>query len=246
MERSLRVYRRSWMIIFSGFFEPVFYLLSFGNGLGALVGNVLGPDGQPITYPAFIAPALLASSAMNGAVYDSTVNVFFKMKESKLYEGMLATSLGPLDVALGEISWALSRGGMYATGFVAVMLAMGLVHSWWALLLLPAALLIAFAFGSVGMAVTTFMKSWQDLDLVNLAMLPMFLFSGTFFSIDVYPTPLQWFVRALPLHHAIELLRGLSLGILDGSMIGHVLYFVAMVGLGVSMTVKQLGKLLLK
>ncbi|MBW4096314.1 MAG: ABC transporter, partial [Acidobacteria bacterium] len=81
-----------------GFIEPVLYLLSMGIGLGALVGTVHGPGGAPISYAAFIAPALLATSAMNGAVYDSTMNVFFKMNYAKLYQGMLYTSLGPLDV----------------------------------------------------------------------------------------------------------------------------------------------------
>ncbi|MEO7260719.1 MAG: ABC transporter, partial [Jatrophihabitantaceae bacterium] len=84
MERSALVYRRAWLIIVSGFFEPLFYLLSFGAGLGALVGGVSGPHGQPLTYAQFIAPALLASSAMNGALADSMMNVFFKLKFAKL------------------------------------------------------------------------------------------------------------------------------------------------------------------
>ncbi|MDT4951150.1 MAG: lipooligosaccharide transport system permease protein, partial [Pseudonocardiales bacterium] len=173
LERAFKVYRRSWMLIFSGFFEPLFYLFALGTGLHKLVGTVIGPGGHPITYTAFIAPALLASSAMNGAVYDSTMNVFFKLKHAKLYDAMLATSLGPLDVAIGEIAWALIRGGLYAAGFLVVMAVMGLTVSWWALAMLPACLLIAFAFGAVGMAVTSYMKSWQDLDLVQVAVLPM-------------------------------------------------------------------------
>ena len=89
------VYRRIWVLIVSGFFEPVFYLLSLGVGVGALVGTVAGPDGQPIDYTAFVAPALLAASAMNGAIYDSTFNVFFKLKYAKMYDAMLATPLRP-------------------------------------------------------------------------------------------------------------------------------------------------------
>ena len=143
LERSALVYRRAWVVIFSGFFEPLFYLLSFGAGLGALVGGVSGPNGQPLSYAQYIAPALLASSAMNGAIADSTMNVFYKLKYAKLYDGMLATSLGPMDIALGEIGWALGRAGLYAAGFVIVMLAMRLLLSPWALLLVPAALLIA-------------------------------------------------------------------------------------------------------
>jgi hypothetical protein len=93
LERNLRVYRRSWMIIVSGFFEPVFFLFALGQGLGALVGTVDAGAG-PVSYAAYIAPGLLATSAMNGAIYDSTVNVYFKMRYAKLYDAMLATALG--------------------------------------------------------------------------------------------------------------------------------------------------------
>ncbi|WP_228389146.1 ABC transporter permease [Cumulibacter manganitolerans] len=246
MERSLRVTKSSWIIVLSGFFEPLFYLLSFGIGIGGLVGDVTGPGGRPIAYAAFIAPALLATSAMNGAIYDSTNNVFFKLKHLKLYDSMLATPLGPLDVALGEMGWALSRGGLYAASFTIVMLVMGLLTSWWAALLMPACVLIAFGFAAVGMGITTFMKSWQDLDLVNLAIMPMFLFSGTFFSLDVYPEPVQWLVRALPLHHGVELLRGLAVGFVDLSMAGHVAYFVVMSLIGIWVTVRRLDRLLMR
>jgi lipooligosaccharide transport system permease protein len=245
LERAFRVYRRGWMVIFSGFFEPLFYLFALGTGLHKLVGTVVGPGGQPISYTAFIAPALLASSAMNGAVYDSTMNVFFKMKYAKLYDSMLATSLGPLDIAMGEIGWALIRGGMYSAGFMIVMLLMGLAASWWALLMLPAALLIAFAFGAVGMAVTSYLKSFQDMDLVQLVVLPMFLFSGTFYSLSVYPPWLRIVVECLPLQHGIELLRGLNAGALSVGMLGHAAYFVVMAGVGLVVAARRLGTLLL-
>jgi lipooligosaccharide transport system permease protein len=246
LERAFRVYRRSWMVIFSGFFEPLFYLFSLGTGLHKLVGTVLGPGGHVLSYTAFIAPALLASSAMNGAVYDSTMNVYFKLKYAKLYDAMLATSMGPLDVALGEISWALIRGGLYSAGFMIVMFAMGLTASWWALAMLPAALLIAFGFGALGMAATTYMRSFQDLDIVQVAILPMFLFSGTFYGLSVYPAWLRLVVECLPLHHGIALVRGLNAGVLDWAMAGHVAYFVAMVAIGLVITTRRLDKLLLK
>jgi lipooligosaccharide transport system permease protein len=246
MERSVLVYRRAWLIIVSGFFEPLFYLLSFGAGLGSLVGGVTGPHGQPLTYAQYIAPALLASSAMNGAIADSTMNVFFKLKYAKLYDGMLATSLGTMDVALGEISWALTRGGLYAVGFVLVMLAMGLILSPWALLLVPAALLIAFGFAAVGMAVTTYLRSWQDLEVVTLFTLPMFLFSGTFYSLNAYPAWLRIVVECLPLHHGVALLRALAYGDINAGLSVHVCYFLLMAGVGLTLTTRRLGTLLMK
>jgi lipooligosaccharide transport system permease protein len=245
LERAFRVYSKAWLLILTGFFEPLFYLFALGTGLKGLVGVVIGPGGHPISYTAFIAPALLASSAMNGAIYDSTMNVFFKMKYAKLYDAMLATSLGPLDVAIGEISWALIRGGLYSAGFLLVMVIMGLTASAWAWLLLPASLLIAFGFAAVGMAVTSYLKSFQDLDLVQLAVLPMFLFSGTFYGLSVYPRWLQIVIECLPLNQGIELLRKLNAGVFDWSLLGHVGYLLVMAAVGLTVTARRLDTLLL-
>src|SRR5215472_19049404 len=91
IERHARAYCHAWVMLVSGFFEPMFYLLSIGVGLGKLVGSVAGPGGHPISFASFVAPALLASSAMNGALFDSTFNVFFRLKYAKLYDAALAT-----------------------------------------------------------------------------------------------------------------------------------------------------------
>ncbi len=236
----------NYAVMISGFVEPVLYLVAMGIGLGSLIGTVAGPGGEQIGYANYIAPALLAVSAMNGAVYDSTMNVFFKLNYAKLYEGMLATSLGPLDVALGEILLALLRGAMYATGFTAVMAAMGLVASPWALLMIPAAVVVAFGFASFGMAITSYMKTFQQLDWVNFVMLPMFLFSATFYPLSVYPQGIQWVIQALPLWHGVEMMRQLSVGMLTWSTAGHLLYFVVMIGLGLVVTTGRLRSLFLK
>lgn len=235
----------SWIVVLSGFFEPVFYLASLGIGLGALIGEVETTAGAEVPYAAYIAPALLAVSAMNGAVYDSTWNVFFKLNYGKLYEGMLSTSLGPLDVALGEILYALLRGLVYATGFMIIMQVLGLNLAWTAVLALPAVLLIAFGFASVGMAVTSYMKTFQHMDWINFVLLPMFLFSATFYPITVYPEWVQVIVQALPLWHGVELIRGLTTGLLTIGMIWHVLYFVVMIGLGLVFTTTRLRALFL-
>ena len=244
--RSATASRSTWLAFVTGFFEPVFYLLALGQGLGALVGQVEGPGGTPISYAAFIAPGLLAASAMNGAVFDSTFNVFFKLKYNRLYDAVLATPLGPIDIALGEIAWALVRGGLYALGFLAVMGGFGLLLSPWALLALPAALIVAFGFAAVGMAATTYMRSWQDFDLVTLAILPMFLFATTFYPLSVYPRWLQLVVEAMPLFHAVELMRGLTTGAVDWGLLGHLGYFLVMIVGGLVVAGRRLDVLLLK
>ncbi len=232
-----------WTML-SGFFEPVFYLFAMGIGLGALVGQMDGPHG-PVSYTAYIAPGLMATSAMNGAIYDSTMNVFFKMKYAKLYDTMLSTSLGELDVALGEIGWALSRGLFYAIAFQLTTLVMGLNLSWWAVLAVPACMLISLGFAACGMAAATYLKTFQQLDWVMTLLLPMFLFSTTFFPLDVYPPVVAHLVQALPLYHGIEMVRGLTLGAVDWSMLGHASYFVVMAIVGIWITSRRLGKLLL-
>jgi lipooligosaccharide transport system permease protein len=235
----------SWGVVLSGFFEPVFYLMSFGLGLGGMVGTVTGPGGQPVPYAAFLAPALLATSAMNGALYDSTWNVFFKLKFAKLYDGMVATSLGTFDIALGEIGYALLRGLVYSVGFFTVMVCLGLVRSPWGILAIPAASLIAFAFAAFGMAVTSYMKSFQEMDWINFLLLPMFLFSATFYPITVYPPAIQTVVQCLPLWHGVELIRGLTLGQPTWAMVGHAAYFGILVVLGLTFTTRRLTALFL-
>jgi len=246
IERNVYVYRRTYMTLLSGFFEPLFYLLAMGFGLGALIGQVPGPDGHPISYTAFIAPALLAASAMNGAVYDSTFNVFFRLNYEKVYNAVLATPLGVGDVALGEIIWALIRGQLYAIGFMVVVLLLGLVPSFWGLLAVPASVLLGFAAAGLGMAATSFMKTWQDLDLVQLVVLPVFLFSGTFYPLSVYPEPFRTIIQLSPLYRGTDLIRRLTTGALDPVMLVDAAYLVLLGVLGLTIVSRRLDKLLLK
>ncbi|WP_328451019.1 ABC transporter permease [Amycolatopsis sp. NBC_00438] len=245
IERATMVYRNNWLIFLSGAAEPFLYLLAFQLGFGRLVSEVTGPDGRPMSYVAFVAPALLATSAMNGAVFESTFNLFFKLRYAKLYDAMLATPIGPLDVALGEIGWAVLRGGVYAVAFLGIAAAMGLLVSWWALLMVPAALLVGLAFSAIGMALVTFVKSTAQFDYIQLVLTPMFLFSTTFFPLSVYPEPLHWVVRCFPLYHAIELMRGLATGILSAGMLGNLAYLLVLGGVGLWASTRRIAKLLL-
>jgi lipooligosaccharide transport system permease protein len=246
VERNIYVYRHGWIVIFSGFFEPLFYLGSIGFGLGALVGTVNGPGGQPITYQLFVAPALLASAAMNGAIAEGTFNFFFKLRYNKTFDSILSTPMSPGDVAVGELTWALIRGGIYAIGFILVMALLGLIVSPWALLAVPAALLVGFGFGAIGMAATSFMRTWQDFDLIQLVILPLFLFSGTFYPIDAYPEGLRVVVQLTPLYQGVDLIRSLVVGHLDWSLLVHVAYLGIMGIVGLLIVERRLDKLLLK
>jgi lipooligosaccharide transport system permease protein len=245
VERNARAYRHLWILLLTGILEPLFYLLSVRVGLGHLVGTVTGPGGRVVSYTSFVAPALLATSSMNGAVYDSTFNVFHKLKYAKVYDAALSTPLGPLDVALGEITWALCRGLLYAVTFLIVLAVLGLATSAWLVLAVPASLLVSFAFAGLGMAATTFMRSWKDFDFIILATLPMFLFSTTFFPLGVYPRPLQIVVECTPLYQAVSLLRDLSFGHLGPAMPGNLAYLAALGLAGLYVASRRIRRLLL-
>lgn len=245
VHRNFLVYRHGWVVFLTGFFEPVFYLLSIGIGVSQLVPAIPLPGGQLVGYTVFVAPAMLASSAMNGAIFDSTYNIFFRMKFAKLYDTVLATPMRPWDIATGEITWALLRGGIYSAVFLLVMTAMDLVLSWWALLALPATLLIGFAFAATGMALTTFMTSWQHFEFVQLAVMPMFLFSATFYPVSVYPAGLQWLVECTPLYRSVVLCRELVTGSLTWASAVSVVYLLAMGAIGLYVASRRLSQLLL-
>ena len=246
IERNLYVYRSGWLVIFSGFFEPLFYLLSIGLGIGGMVGDVPGPNGVAIPYALFVAPALLASASMNGAIAESTFNVFFKLNYEKTYDAVLATPLAPGDVALGEIGWSVMRATLYALGFVVVIAVLGLIRSPWVLLAVPAATLLAFAFAAVGMAATTFLRTWQDFDLINLVVLPMFLFSGTFYPLTAYPEALRIAVQLTPLWQGVDMIRALATGAVDLGILWHVAYLTALGFAGLAVVSRRLDRLLLK
>ncbi len=244
IERHIVAYRRQWLILVSGFFEPLFYLLSMRAGLGSLIGTV-SVAGKQVPYDAFVAPALMASSAMKGAIYDSTGNVLHRLKYARVYDAALATPMGPADVAAGEIGWALIRGQIYALGFLGVMAGLGLVHSWWCLTALPACALIGFCFASLGFAGTTFMRTWSDIDIVTTVTMPMFLFSATFFPTSAYGR-WAWIVQISPLYHGVALVRAANAGVWSEGVLGHVAVLTSLAVVGLAVAARRLDLLLRK
>jgi lipooligosaccharide transport system permease protein len=242
--RNYLVYRDAWKLFLTGFLEPVLYLLSIGVGVGQLVES-FAFNGEQVPYAEFVAPAMLAASAFNGALLDSTFNVFFKLRFIKLYDQLLATPLTTSDIARSEILWGQLRGGSYSAAFLLVMLAMGLIDSWWAVLALPAALLIGFAFSAVCMALTTFMTSWQDFDKVTLVQLPLFLFSATFFPITAFDPWLRWVVECTPLYRGVVLCRELTTGAVSWDSAISVVYLLVMGLVGLLVVRRRLDALLL-
>lgn len=245
VNRHVFVYRREWLVFLTGFLEPVLYLFSIGIGVGAMISG-FEVGGRTIGYASFVAPAMLAASAMNGAIFDSTFGLFFRLKYNKVYDAVLATPMTTGDVAAGETLWSLLRGGIYSAGFLVVMAAMGLVESWLGVLALPAALLIGFAFAGLGMWLTTFMRSWQDFEFVTLALTPMMLFSGTFFPVEALAWPLRVLIEVTPLYRGVVLCRELTTGAVTSASLVSVVVLAALGLAGMAASRRRLDVLLLR
>lgn len=243
VERSIRVYRRSPITFVSGFFEPLFYLLSIQIGFAALIGTVTY-GGREVPYAEFVAPALMASAAMNGAIFDSTMNVFYKLRYARLYDAVLSTPMSTADVAVGEISWAVLRGTVYSTVFVLTMWALGLVGSPWIVVAIPICSLLGFAFASIGMALTSYMRSWADFEFIPAIQISLFLFSATFFPLSGYG-PWGWVVQISPLYHGVALVRMANFGTWTPMAVVHLSVLGALTAVGVTITARRLRALLL-
>lgn len=245
VERNVLSYRRMRLVFIAGFVEPIFYLFGLGLGLGGLIGGV-SHDGVVIDYATFVAPGLIAASAMNGAIADSTFNFYFKLRYAKTFDAMLNTPLTLSAIVVGEITWAMLRAGIYAAVFLALAAAMGLVVSWWAVLVVPASLAIGLGFSAIGVGLTTLMRSWHDFDYIGLMTQPLFLCSTTFFALDVFPSWAQPLVVATPLYHGVALCRDLTLGTVGLSAAGHLLYLIIMAMIGIFFARRRLDVLLRK
>jgi lipooligosaccharide transport system permease protein len=243
VERNLVGFRRMPLVVVSGIFEPLFYLALASVGFEKLVGDVTGPGGRVMSYTEFAAPAFLAAAAMQGAIYEIT-NMFFKRRYAKTYDAVLNTPLGVADIVTGEITWALMRSALYTVAFLVVMAVLGLLHSWWAVLMLPATLLVGAAFAGVGAAGTSFMRSWKDFELIQLCVLVLFLFSGTFYPLSTYPGWLQGVVSASPLYQSVHLLRSLAVGEVGVGLVGAVVYLVVLAVAGVRAASTRLTRVL--
>jgi lipooligosaccharide transport system permease protein len=247
IERNVSTLRSSyWVVMATGFLEPVLYLFSIGVGVGQLIGDLPLPDGRVVSYAEFVAPAMLASSAMTGALSETTFNFFGKMKFMKLYDGMLATPLRPMEIALGELAWAMIRGSVYAAAFLVLMVLMGLTAAGPAVVAFFAAVLVGFAFGGAGMALSTFMRSWQDFDLMASAQFALFLFSGTFVPAERYPAVLRWVVEFTPLYRSVDLIRSVTTASWGWLPVLDVLYLLLLFGAGLAVAGRRMTALLCK
>jgi lipooligosaccharide transport system permease protein len=223
----------AWLIV-SGLVPAVLYLFGIGWGVGALVGDVPLPGGTSVPYVSFVAPAMLAVTAMSGSLSEATINFFAKLRYWKHYDSVLNTPVTPAEVALGELGWAVMRGAMNSLAFVAVMAAMGLATPLVALAALPAALLVGSAFAGLGLAFSVFMRDWEDFEYSGVVQFALFMFSGTFVPVTTYPAVMQVVVQITPLYQAVALVRGVTLGTFGWGLVGNAAYLAVLTVAGLA------------
>src|SRR3712207_404079 len=218
-QRNATIFRKYWKtILLPNLFEPLLYLVALGLGLGAFIRES-GING--LTYTQYIAPGLLASNAMFAASFESTFNTFIRLKIGRIYDAIVTTPVNAEDIVAGEYLWAGTRAALYGTGFLGVLTILGfilspgalLVSSWWALLIPPVLFLIGVMFSVMG---TLFTSLIQSIDLYayyfTLVVTPLFLFSGIFFPIEDFPSPVPEIAWFTPLYHAVNVCRSLAVG----------------------------------
>ena len=226
--RNLALYRRTWRLnILPNFFEPVFYLWALGIGLGSYISGMAG-----LSYVAFLAPALVCVSAMNGASYEGTYNAYVRLNFEKAYAAMLTTPVQPEDVLAGEVLWAMTRASIYGGCFLVAVVALGYVP----LSAVPGALLVipltGLLFAAIAYAFTLAVPSIEFVSFFfTLFLTPLFLFSDVFFPLaERLSGGWLWVAEVLPLLHPVRMMRGLATGQAGWAMAWDALYIVAVSG----------------
>jgi lipooligosaccharide transport system permease protein len=242
--RNLFIYRHTWYLLVAEIFEPVLYLLSVGVGIGELIRHT-GSLTQGVPYASYVAPALLATAAMNGAMNETTFAMYTKLKVLRTYDSIVTTPVTARHIAVGEALWAILRGTLITVGFLIVVSVLGLARSAEILLVVPGAAIIGFAFSCLGLLVVTWIRNWQDLQFIQLAMLPMFLFATTFYPLSVYPRPVALVVECLPLYQSIQLVRGPALGQVDPQLLIPLGYLLLLGAVSLCWSTRRIERTLL-
>ncbi len=231
-----KVWRRNWDVFFKTyrvnflppFIEPVLYLLAIGYGLGMFVGEIEG-----IPYVLYIAPALLAISMMNSSFFECTYSSFVRMYYQKMFDAMVSTPLSIEDVIAGELLWGATRSFIYATAMLVVLVAFGVVSLPTSLLVIPFSFLAGLLFAGIAMCFTAITPGIDTLNYpAFLFITPMFLFSGTFFPLEVLPQTVQVIaVTLLPLTQLVIITRSLTLSSLSPLFLYSLLWIIMVTAL---------------
>jgi lipooligosaccharide transport system permease protein len=242
LERNFLINKHAWWPLGFALIEPIMYLAAIGVGVGALVGTV---PGVHVGYASYVAPAILATTAMNAAFNQTSFGVFLRIKLNRTYDAILPTPVSVSDIVLGEIASAVVNAMVTSVAFLVLMAAVGLVHSAGILLALPGSLLIAFAFAAAGLTSTTYLRGFQDMQWIQLVMLPMYLFATTFYPLSVYPAALRPLIQVLPLYQSIQLIREPALGAVGWGLLANAAYLLVFGLLTARIALRRMATILL-
>jgi lipooligosaccharide transport system permease protein len=224
-ERNRDVYFVTWKTnLFPPLLEPVLYLVAFGAGIGALVREVQY-DGEMVGYTAFIAPGLLATQVMFQAFFENTYNTFVRMYYQRTFDAIVTTPLSLEDVMVGEVLWGATKGTVGCTLMLVAISFFGLLHFPHALIIVPFSFMAGLFFAGMALCFTGIVPQIDSFNFpIFLLVMPMFLFSGTFFPLEVLPGWAQTLAVALPLTHVTRVMREAAFGRLPLDLLGDVAY----------------------
>ena len=250
VEASARVYRRTWRgSVISTFFNPILYLLAMGVGLGKLVDDGSGAANLGgLEYLTFLAPGLLAATAMMTGAGDASWPVMAGIKWRKTYDAILATPVGVFDLVVGHLSWVGVRLLFVTVVYSGVMTAFGATTITQGVLAVPPAVLTGLGFSAIITAYTARLQDEQGLSaMFRFGIMPLFLFSGTFFPISQLPGWIQPVAQATPLFHGVSLCRGLALGVgFEVNPAVSIAYLVGLLVVGTLLATRLMGRRLIK
>jgi lipooligosaccharide transport system permease protein len=248
-EHRLMTYRRTFRAsIFSSFVSPILFLTAMGIGLGGYVSNDAALDGVP--YLVFLAPGLLAATAMQSASFEATFPIMGGLVWNKVFHAMYATPITPRDIALGNLLWIAARLTLICSIFTLVIVLFGAAESPLIIFAIPAAVLTGMAFAGPIAAFSATQKTPNKFaSIFRFGITPLFLFSGTFFPVSTLPAALQALAWLTPLFHGVALTRGLSLGTISEDPVAaaiHVIYLTTLATVGAILTVRNIRRRLVR
>lgn len=248
-EHRFLQYRRTFRSsIFTSFISPVLFLTAMGLGLGSYVSNGSALGGVP--YLVFLAPGLLAATAMQSASFEATFPIMSGLVWNRVFHAMYATPITPRDIALGNLAWIVARLTFITSIFTLVIVLFGAAESPLIVFAIPAAVLTGMAFAGPIAAFSATQKTPNKFTAIfRFGITPLFLFSGTFFPISSLPTALQALAWLTPLFHGVALTRGLSLGTIADEPIAaaiHVIYLTTLAAVGAWLTIRNVQRRLVR
>jgi lipooligosaccharide transport system permease protein len=222
--RNLKVFGKTWKAnLMFNFLEPLLYLWAMGFGLGVYITQING-----LSYLDFLAPGLIASSAMFAVTYEMTYNSYTRMSKEKIFHSMVVTPVSMDDIVLGEILYGTFKGVLYGAVFFIVVALFGIVHSLYALLIFVPLILMSVIFSNLSLIWTSLAPNYDSFGyFFTLLISPMFLFAGIFFPIESLPAAIRFLPWLTPLYHAVETVRPLVLGQVTLAITGHIIWLLA-------------------